>query len=423
MSVANANRGFDTIGVDMDSEKVDILRKGKSYLIEPELDEMLSDSLINNKIHFTTDHDYALKNSDITFLAVGAPLKSNTEIDLSYILDAAKTTAQSLKDKKGFHLLVVKSTLPPLTTRDRILPIFRDLIEAGSMDVIVNPEFLREGYAVHDLFYPHLVVIGSRSDKSSSVLKRYCRSFYRPVPEILVTGIETAEIIKYANNAFLATKISFINSIATLCQSIPESDVDVVAHAMGKDSRIGPLFLKAGPGFGGSCLPKDLAGLIGFSQQIGEDPSFFKAIQGVNETQLLQIMGMMKQQKVLKRGNTVTILGLAFKSGTDDIRDAVSVKLVKNLLKQGLKIHVHDPLSLEKFRLVFGTRISYFSSIPGSLKDSDCCVILTEWDAYRNLRQGTIISQMRSGNVIDARRVLKAEKFRKVNFKAIGLGP
>ena len=420
--MANASRGFDTVGVDVDAEKINSLRGGKSYIAEPGLDELLKGALESNRIYFTTDHDHAVRNSDVTFLTVGTPLKANGEVDLSYVLDAVRTIARPLREKKMFHLLVVKSTLPPLTVRDSILPILDDLAKDGTVDVAVNPEFMREGSAVHDLLDPHLIVIGARHRRSLSLLKRYYRLFYEPAPEILVTGIETAELIKYANNAFLATKISFINSIAALCQGIPESDVGTVAYAIGKDPRIGPMFLKAGPGFGGSCLPKDLTGLIEFSQKIGEPPGFFRAVQKVNDTQLLRIVDMMRSQRILKRGNIVTILGLAFKSGTDDVRDAVSTKLARYLLRRGVKVRVHDPLALEKFRLIFGDRVSYFSASSEALEGSDCCVILTEWDMYKKLKQELLLRLMRSSNVIDTRRVLRPERFSGMNFQAIGLG-
>lgn len=422
LTVASASRGFDTVGVDADAKKINSLCSGKSYIAEPGLDILLKDVLTSGRIHFTTDHDRAVKNSDITFLTVGTPLKASGEVDLSYMLDATRVIAQSLREKKRFHLLVVKSTLPPLTTRDYILPILGDLARDGAVDVAVNPEFLREGSAVHDLLDPHLIVIGAKNRRSSSLLKRYYRRFYEQVPEMLVTSIETAELIKYANNAFLATKISFINSIAALCQGMPESDVETVAYAIGKDPRIGPMFLKAGPGFGGSCLPKDLVGLIGFSQKIGEEPGLFRAVQAVNDAQFLRIVEMMRQQKVVKGGNAVTILGLAFKSGTDDIRNAVSVRLVWYLIKYGVSVRVHDPLALERFRMIFGDRISYFSSLPNALEGSDCCVILTEWDAYKKLRQELLLATMRSDNVIDVRRILDPKKFSEMNFKAIGLG-
>ena len=207
------------------------------------------------------------------------------------------------------------------------------MINTGKMDVVVNPEFLREGKAIKDILEPHLIVIGQYNKKSGDLLEKYYRSFYQKLPEIIRTDLTTAELIKYANNAFLATKISFINSIANICQKIPEADVNTVAHAIGKDSRIGPLFLNAGPGFGGSCLPKDLNGIIKFSDDLGNLNKLFKAVKQVNDTQPDRIIELMKEMKVLSPKKTVSILGLAFKKDTDDIREAVSEKLVRRIRK------------------------------------------------------------------------------------------
>ena len=423
LATTNARMGFDTIGVDIDSKKIDDLKACRPDFFEPGMDAMLRNSIKQKKIHFTTDLNYAIQNSDITFLTVGTPLKSNNnEVDLSYVKNAVDQIALSLKDKKTFHLLVVKSTLPPLTTGNLILPAFKDLIEGKRMDVVVSPEFLRGGFAIADLLKPHLIVIGSNSIRSSLILEKYYGDFHKMPPEIMRTNIPTAELIKYANNAFLATKISFINSIGVLCQNIPGSDVNTVAHAIGKDSRIGPLFLQAGPGFGGSCLPKDLVGLIGLSQEIGKKSDLFKAVKEVNDGQFMTIVEIMRDQGILVEGNTVAVLGLAFKSDTDDTRGAVSVRIVEKLLEYGLRIKVHDPMALKNFERVFGARVSYSASVCECLEGSDCCIILTDWDMYKNLRSSDFLRWMRSSNIIDARRVLDAKEFQEMNFRAIGLG-
>lgn len=423
LTTINAKMGFYTIGVDIDDKKIDSLKAGKPGFFEPKLDRMLKDSIKQKSIEFTTDLGYAVQNSDITFLTVGTPLRNDSdEVDLSYVRTAVRQIAMSLQGKKTFHLLVIKSTMPPLTTESTILPVFSDLIKDGRTDVVVNPEFLREGFAIDDLLKPHLIVIGSRSEPSSRILEEYYKSFYETLPEIVHTNIPTAEMIKYANNAFLATKISFINSIGTLCQSIPGSDVNTVAYAIGKDSRIGSLFLQAGPGFGGSCLPKDLVGLIRLSQETGGMSDLFAAVKQVNDQQFLAIMEMMKEQGVLAKGRTVAVLGLAFKKDTDDVRNAVSVRVVGKMLEYGLKVRVHDPMALNNFRRIFGTKISYVSSIDACLDGSDCCVILTDWDVYKRLRQDSLQRLMRSCNIIDAKRILDQREFQMMNFKAIGLG-
>lgn len=422
LAVTNANKGFPTIGVDIKNEKISNLKKGIPDFFEPKLDKMLKEAIEKKKIQFTTKLDYAIKNSNITFLTVGTPLKKNNTIDLSFTKNAIKKIFLAVKNKKQFHLLVVKSTLPPLTTQNFILPVFRKLIKLGKMDIVVNPEFLREGFAIDDLLKPHLIVIGSNKKRSSLMLENYYQKFYKNPPEMIHTNIPTAELIKYANNAFLATKISFINSIASMCQNIPESDVNSIAYAIGKDSRIGPLFLKAGPGFGGSCLPKDLSGLINFSQKIGKNSEFFKAVKEVNDSQYLRVIELMKEQKVLKKNNTIAILGLAFKKDTDDVREAVSVRIIKKLLRLGLKIKVHDPMAIENVRKIFGKKITYHLKINECIKNSNCCLLLTEWEEYFKLQPSYFKKYMKKTNLIDARRILEPEKFSKLNFKAVGLG-
>ena len=423
LAVANAKAGFETIGVDVDAKKIDSLKAGDSGFFEPGLKEMLADATRQNMIRFTTDFSDSVQSSDVTFLTVGTPLKSGgNEVDLSHVKEASGQIALSLKDKETFHLLAVKSTLPPLTTQTVIMPTFEDLIKGGRMDVVVNPEFLREGSAIADILRPHLIVIGSNGGRGRRVLDDYYSDFYRTSPDIMHTNIPTAEIIKYANNAFLATKISFINSIGALCQRIWGADVETVARAIGKDPRIGPLFLRAGPGFGGSCLPKDLTGLISISQEIGANPDLFRAVREVNDRQFTAVIDMVGKQGYLAEGRTVAILGLAFKRGTDDIRGAVSVIVVKELLRHGLSIRVHDPMALENFERIFGARISYCSSIKRCLEGADCCVILTDWDEYKILKPHDFLECMGSCNVIDAKRVLDTKEFQETGFMAIGLG-
>ena len=423
LAVANAKAGFETIGVDIDAKKIDCLKAGRPGFFEPDLEEMLTDSIKQNMIHFTTDLNYAVHNSEIMFLTVGTPLKNgDNEVDLSYVRKAVRQIVLPLMDKEAFHLLVVKSTLPPLTTQTVIMPAFEKLIDERRMDVVVNPEFLKEGSAIADVLRPHLIVIGSNGGRGSQILEGYYRRFHGNPPEIMHTNIPTAEMIKYSNNAFLATKISFINSIGTLCQGIPGADVDMVARAIGKDSRIGSQFLQVGPGFGGSCLPKDLIGLIEFSQKIGRKSDLFRAVKDVNDMQFMTVIEMMDGQGVLAEGNTVAVLGLAFKNGTDDIREAVSVRVVEKLLERRLNIKVHDPMALKNFERIFGTRVLYCTSASECLQDADSCVILTDWDEYRGLGPHDFLRLMGSCNVIDTKRILDAKEFEGTGFKAVGLG-
>lgn len=420
LAVSNARAGFYTIGVDIDRKKVARLNESVPDFFEPGMDAMLKDTMRQKKILFTTDLDYAIRNSDVTFLAVGTPPKDDY-VDLSHVKSAITQIALSLNNKKTFHLLAIKSTVPPLTTQNTIIPALEESIKDGRADVVVNPEFLREGHAISDIQHPHVTIIGSNGGRGAATMEEYYGDFNN-APHIMHTGISTAELIKYANNAFLATKISFINFIGSLCEGIPGSDVNAVAHAMGKDPRIGPLFLQAGPGFGGGCLPKDLSGMIRFAQDMKKSPDLLRAVRGVNDRQPRIIINMMREQGVLAPNSTISVLGLAFKENTDDVRGAASAKIVGNLLKCGLHIRVHDPMALENFGRIFGAKISYHTDMFECLDGSDCCVILTDWHAYKTLTPRDFQTRMRMPNIIDARRVLDAEKFQELDFRAVGLG-
>lgn len=423
LAMANAKAGFKTVGVDSVPEKIEALGFGRPGFFEPGLDGMLADSISKGIIRFTTDTDDAVRNTDITFLAVGTPNGGGSGgADLSFIREAVERIAASIRGKDVFHLLVVKSTVPPLTTQTVIMPALADMIDDRRADVVVNPEFLREGSMVADILKPHLIVVGSNGGHGYRVLEEYYRDFYGTLPEIMHTNLPTAEIIKYANNAFLATKLSFINSISNLCRRVRGADVETVACAIGKDPRIGPEFLKAGPGFGGSCLPKDLAGLIDISRKIGVEPGFFKAVQKTNDLQLMEVMEMMDDMKVLAEGRIVAVLGLAFKGGTDDVRGSVSVRVVEELLRHGLDVRVHDPMAMENFGRIFGDGISYCPSVAKCLDGADCCVILTNCEEYRKLMPHDFAERMGTCNVIDARRTLDPNKFKGTGFAAMGLG-
>jgi len=422
IGVTNAKKGFETIGVDIDKNKIENLKKGISEFYEPKLQSFLDEALKSDSIKFTTDLKGALINSDLSFLCVGTPSAKGGKIDLRYIKSASKKIHQILKLKEKQHLLVVKSTVTPQTTQNIIIPIFRDLINKSSVDVVTNPEFLREGSAIDDVLDPHLIVIGEYDRNAGNHLEKYYRQFYKTLPEIIHTDITSAELIKYANNTFLATKISFINSLANICQNLPGTDINIIAKAIGKDPRIGSLFLQAGPGFGGSCLPKDLLALINFSTKFERTNELFKAVLSVNQNQPVKVLELVNEFKVLEKNNTVSILGLAFKKNTDDIREAVSIEIAKLLLKKGLKLKVYDPLAADNFRKLFKEKITYCSSIDECLRDSDCCLILTDWDPFGKLKPEKFKKLMKIPNVIDARRILDPKKFSGINFKAVGLG-
>jgi len=419
LAVINAKEGFETIGIDSDKPKIKNLKNAKPDFYEPNLSKFLKESIKKNKISFSENLSNIIK-TDITFITVGTPPTKEGSIDLSSLKKVVSDLNKILKNKRQNHLIVIKSTVVPTTTSQVVLPILKNL---KNVNVAVNPEFLREGNAINDLIKPHLIVIGCENDKDCKTLEKYYKEFYKKMPEVLKTDHTSAELIKYANNAFLATKISFINAIANICQKLPEVDVNTIAYAIGKDPRIGPQFLQAGPGFGGSCLPKDLSALIKFTDKFHDLNNFFKAVEDVNELQQRQIIQMLKSMKLFNSKKIISILGLAFKKDTDDIREAVSIKLVKNLLKKGIKVKVHDLMAMDNFKKIFGDTISYSKTIEGCLERANCCIVLTEWDNYKKLKPSVFRKNMKDFNIIDTRRILNPSKFREFNFKAIGLGP
>jgi UDPglucose 6-dehydrogenase len=422
IAVTNAKQKIVTIGVDIEKTKIENLKNGIPDFFEPQLQDYLDESLCGKHIEFTDDLDYALKKTNISFLCVGTPPTEDGKINLKFLKKALKDIYKTLQSKKSHHLLVIKSTVVPQTTMKIVLPIFKKLIDNGKVDVVTNPEFLREGNAINDVLEPHLIVIGEYNSKSGKILESYYKQFYKKLPEVIHTDITSAELIKYANNTFLATKISFINSLANICQKLPGTDVNTIAKAIGKDPRIGPLFLQAGPGFGGSCLPKDISALINFSNKFEKTNELFKAVLAVNQNQPEKVLQLLKEMGVLKKNKIISILGLAFKKDTDDIRAAISIEFTKLLLKNGLKVKVYDPMAVKNFRKLFKDKIEYCTSIDECLKESDCCCVLTEWDSFKKLKPEKFKKLMKVPNVIDARRILNPEKFSSLNFKAIGLG-
>ena len=330
LAAVNAKKGFDTVGIDIDKEKIEKLKKGIPNFYEPKLEKFLLSSIRDKKLIFSENFESILK-TDFTFVTVGTPSNENGEIELKFLNNAIDEILKVLKNKKKKHIIVIKSTVVPTTTVNKILPKIKNY---KKIQILVNPEFLRESCAIDDLLKPHLIVIGENDKKIGQKLIEYYHSFYTKVPEIIRTDFSSAELIKYSNNAFLATKISFINSIANICQNIPNTNVRTIAYAIGKDPRIGSLFLNAGPGFGGSCLPKDLSALINFTRNLGDTNSLLTEVKTINQKQPQKIIDLMKKMNILKKKNIISIFGLSFKKNTDDIRYSVSTEVVKKLLKK-----------------------------------------------------------------------------------------
>jgi len=409
--LAAKSSGNTVYGIESDPKRLSRLTDdGRPDFFEPKLDRLIRrHSGGGGNLRFLQDPAGVFDSLDYVFITVGTPTV-NGRIVLTHIRKSVRQIAGHLDGCSGSPpAIVVKSTLSPRTTGDVILPILEERTgrKLGSdLFLATNPEFLREGTAVDDQFSPHAVVVGTQDASSLKRMKRLVdRTYPRGIPRFF-TNFATSELIKYANNAFLATKISFINSIANLCEKIPGTNVDDVAGTIGTDPRIGPLFLKAGPGYGGSCLPKDLSSLITVFRKNGVDPSLLLGVESVNDGQTDQILRTIRDCTGRLEGKTLTVLGLSFKEDSDDIRESRSIRLIRRLLEGGrCRIRVHDPAAVEKTREIFGGRIEYFEDVGEALRRSDCAVVMTPWRQYAALSDFSMMS--RGAAVIDTRRIVK----------------
>jgi UDPglucose 6-dehydrogenase len=415
-----ASKNYNVVGIDIDNQKCSDIRNGVLPLFEPDLENTLR---IGLKKKLTVSNNFSLiKNCDIIFVAVGTPQKSNGAIELSMIKKATATIGQIIRKSKKNPIIFIKSTVIPGTTQNVILPILEK--KSGKkadrgFGLISNPEFLQESNAIRDAKYPHAIVLGGKQSKYMKKAKMFFSKMHPNVP-IVITNFQTAEMIKYANNSFLATKISFINQLANICQNIPGTNIDDIAKIIGLDSRIGKLFLNAGPGYGGACLPKDISALIKFSDKIGVKPILLSAVEKTNHEQMNNIMSLMKKILGSIPSKRITILGTAFKPNTDDVRDSKSIELIKKLLKNKAKITIHDPKAIENTKKIFGKKIIYAKSIADALNKSQCGIIMTHWKQYDTLNNHSI-KHMSKKIIIDCRRVL-VKKELDAEYYAIGIG-
>jgi len=405
-----AELGFRVILVDVVLDKVEKINKGISPVYEEGLDRMLRKNVGNGRLHATTHLEKAVNGTVVTFICVGTPSRKSGEIDLSQVTGAASAIGKSLKNKKGFHTVVVKSSVVPGTTENVVAPLLEKNsgMKAGKdFGVAMNPEFLREGRAVEDFMNPDRIVIGAMDQVSSEALERLYSKFRCPV---LKTTPGTAEMIKYASNAMLATKISFVNEIGNLCKKLG-IDTYEVAEGMGRDSRIGRQFLDSGIGYGGSCFPKDVRAISAVSRRKGISLHVLESVEDVNNEQPMKMIELLRKRMPVLRNKTVAVLGLSFKPGTDDIREAPSLRIVKALVAGGAKVKAHDPQAMENFKKVF-RKVEYCGSTEDALESADACLLLTEWPEYKELEDSDF-KQMRGKIIIEGRRILDSKKVKK----------
>ena len=415
-----ASKGYDIIGIDIDKEKCEKIRNGISPFFEPELEKLLRNGL-KKKLKIVSDF-LLIKNCDFIFVTVGTPQNTNGSINLSIIKKAISKIGENLEKNKKNPIILVKSTVIPGTMKKEILPILekKSKKKAGKdFGLISNPEFLQESTAIRDTRFPHVVVLGGYETRFMRKTKGLFKKLHPNTP-IIITNHQTAEMIKYANNSFLATKISFINQLSNICQKIPGANIDDIAKTIGLDPRIGKLFLNAGPGYGGSCLPKDMKAIINFASNSGIKPTLLNAVEEVNTTQLQQIITIASKRLGNLKSKRITILGTAFKPNTDDVRDSIAIELIKKLLRKKVKITIHDPKALENTRKIFGNKINYSRSVGDALSKSQCVILMTQWKQYEKLGNNEF-KQMTKKIVIDGRRMLSGKQL-DVDYFAIGLG-
>jgi UDPglucose 6-dehydrogenase len=410
--------GHDVVCIDADAGRIAALERGEIPIYEPGLDDLVARNRAAGRLRFTTDLKLAMDGAEAIFIAVGTPSRrGDGHADLTYVYQAAREIAAELK---GYAVIVTKSTVPVGTGRE-VEHIIRDLRPGADFDVASNPEFLREGSAIGDFMRPDRIVIGTQSLRAQEILRRMYRPLSLRETPLLFADLETAELIKYAANAFLALKISYINQISDLCEKVG-ADVHDVARGIGLDGRIGPKFLHPGPGYGGSCFPKDTNALMHTARQVGAPLSLVEATVSYNETRKSDMA-----ERVLTllggdgTGKRVAVLGLTFKPNTDDMRDSPSLTILPRLQAAGIDVSAHDPAGMAEARkLMPGVR--YCEDAYQTLAGADALVLLTEWNAYRGMDLGRMRDLMRQPLVIDLRNVYRSREMRRAGFTYHSLG-
>ena len=420
--VCMATIGHEVICVDNNPEKVKHLQQAKVPIYEPGLEALLIKCLKNKRLTFSSSIREATRKSTVIFIAVGTPSKSSGEADLTYVENVAREIAHHMT---SYKLIVEKSTVPAETGKKIERTIKLNLpkkFKSGQktlleFDVASNPEFLREGSAVHDFMNPDRIVIGVESKKAENILKE----IYKPLKaKVVVTNISSAEMIKHASNSFLATKISFINAVSQICDRVG-ADVIKVAEGMGFDKRIGRQFLDAGIGYGGSCFPKDVDAFVRLSEKSGYDFKLLREVREINEHQKRSFIKLIEDKLWIIKGKTIGVLGLAFKPNTDDMRSAASIDIITALKEEGAKIKACDPKAVENAKH-FLKGVTYCPDAYAVAKGCDCLLLLTEWEEFRKLNMGKIGQSMRQAVLFDGRNFFDQEAMEKLGFEYFGIG-
>lgn len=421
-----AFKGYRTYGYDVDSSKVEALTSGELPIYEEGLREVYEGALRRGLLKFTDEPLEAIINSDIVFITVGTPVNEDFTINYDQLISSLRTIGSALREFDKWCLIVNKSTVLPGTMSNLIKPYLEErsgkkaLIDFG---LASNPEFVSEGSIIRDFLKPHRVIIGAYDERSRSALEKFYTEFYEGnLPPIIHTTPECAELIKYASNVFLSLKISYINLIARVCERIGSCDVSTVAKGMGLDPRIGESYLRAGIGFGGSCLPKDLRAFIKYLSDLGVDPSLLKGALHINEEQPIHAVELIEEKVGDLSGKVVCVLGLSFKGGTDDVRESPSIKLINEIVKKGGLVKVYDPAAIKNASKVLGSSVTYFSDPYEAAKDADIVIVATEWPQFKDLNFKAIKEVMRGDVLFDAKRFLSRDAIKGSGLRYFGIG-
>jgi UDPglucose 6-dehydrogenase len=411
-----AENGNDVICVDKDPAKVKLLQRGKVPIYEPGLEEMVRRNRSEKRLTFTTTLARGVRQSQIIFIAVGTPTGEDGSADLKHVLEVARDAARAMN---GYKVIVNKSTVPVGTAAK-----VRDVIRRETthpFSVVSNPEFLKQGGAIDDFMKPDRVVIGAEDPRAADLMKELYAPFTRTGAPIMLMDCGSAELCKYAANAMLATRISFMNEVANVCEAVG-ADVDQVRLAIAADKRIGPSFLFPGVGYGGSCFPKDVKAMLRFAAAKHYDFQILKAVEAVNEKQKVRLLDKVKTHFGSLKGKRIAVWGLSFKPRTDDMREAPAIPLVKGLLAEGAQVQVYDPEAMKSAREIFGSKVTYAENSYGALTGADALLIVTEWNEFREPDFGRMRKLLRGAVIFDGRNLYNPEQIRAQGFTYTSIG-
>jgi UDPglucose 6-dehydrogenase len=397
--------GHKVTGLDLDQRKLTALKSGKLYFYEPGLDDLLIKHVQMNNITFTDDSEKAIKENDIIFICVGTPQGEDGNADLRYVKDVAQSIGRYMSTYK---VIVDKSTVP-VGTEEMVTKWIKEKQKTAlPFDVVSNPEFLREGSALHDALYPDRIVVGSASETARNIMRELYKDYSCPIVETIPRA---AELIKYASNSFLALKISYINEMARLCKTL-EIDVNEISKGIGFDKRIGQHFLHAGIGYGGSCFPKDVNSLLKTAEKSGQDLTILKAAVKINETQPTFFINIIKNQLGCLKGKKLAVLGLSFKANTDDTRESPAYRIINELLMEQAQLHCYDPVVK-----INNIRVTQFNNVEDTVRNCDAAIICTDWEEFSKTDWGKLLSTMLSPIIFDGRNILNKIDIEKLGFK------